>query len=129
LVESPPAGNGDAQNPFKEGSNPFKDVQNILGFLLAGFGGIISFLGLQSAEVTTVLRNDPAQASVVAAILTLGMLAAVLTVVINGEVAHHVASAGSGGRQESGLPPWRMATIRHPPASRHPCGRACLARR
>ncbi len=63
LVESPPAGNGDAQNPFKEGSNPFKDVQNILGFLLAGFGGIISFLGLQSAEVTTVLRNDPAQAS------------------------------------------------------------------
>ena len=52
---------------MKEGSNPFKDVQNNLGFLLAGFGGIISFLGLQSAEVTTVLRNDPGQASMVAA--------------------------------------------------------------
>ena len=38
-----------------------------------------------------MLRNDPAQASVVAAILTAGMLAAVLTVVINSEVAHVVA--------------------------------------
>ena len=83
--------NGAGKNPFKEGNNPFKDVQNILGFLLAGFGGIISFLGLQSTEVTTVLRNDPVPASVVAAILTAGMLAAVLTVVINSEVAHAVA--------------------------------------
>lgn len=89
--QSAPGDNGAAKNPFKEGNNPFKDVQNILGFLLAGFGGIISFLGLQSTEVTTVLRNDPVQASVVAAILTAGMLAAVLTVVINSEVAHAVA--------------------------------------
>jgi hypothetical protein len=89
--QSSPTDNGAGKNPFKEGNNPFKDVQNILGFLLAGFGGIISFLGLQSTEVSTVLRNDPVQASVVAAILTAGMLAAVLTVVINSEVAHAVA--------------------------------------
>ena len=63
--------------------NPFSDVQNILGFLLAGFGGIISFLGLRSTEVTTVLRNDPGPASLVAAVLLLGVLAAILTVVID----------------------------------------------
>jgi hypothetical protein len=65
------------------GKSPFSDVQNILGFLLAGFGGIISFLGLRSTEVTTVLRNDPGPASLIAAFLLLGVLAAVLTVVID----------------------------------------------
>jgi hypothetical protein len=63
--------------------NPFSDVQNILGFLLAGFGGIISFLGLRSTEVTTVLRNDPGPASLVATVLLLGVLAAVLTVAVD----------------------------------------------
>lgn len=65
--------------------NPFSDVQNILGFLLAGFGGIISFLGLRSTEVTTVLRNDPGPASLIAATLLAGVLAAVLTVVIHSD--------------------------------------------
>ena len=60
-------------------------MQNILGFLLAGFGAILSFLGLRSTEVTTVLRNDPGQASLVAAILLAGVLAAVLTVVIDSD--------------------------------------------
>jgi hypothetical protein len=63
--------------------NHFSDVQNILGFLLAGFGAVISFLGLRSTEVTTVLRNDPGQATLVAATLLAGVLAAVLTVVID----------------------------------------------
>ena len=61
-------------------SNSLSDVQNQLGFLLAGFGAVISFLGLRSAEVTTVLRNDAGQASLIALLLLLGVLAAVLTV-------------------------------------------------
>ena len=60
--------------------NSFKDIWNVLGFLLAGFGAVLSFLGLRSAEVTTVLRNDPGQASLIAFLLLLGVLAAVLTV-------------------------------------------------
>jgi hypothetical protein len=60
--------------------NPLKDVQNILGFLLAGFAGILGFIGLRSGEVTTVLRNDSAQASLIALILLLAALAAVIGV-------------------------------------------------
>jgi hypothetical protein len=64
----------------KKKKNTISDVRNQLGFLLAGFGAVISFLGLRSAEVTTVLRNDPGQASLIALVLLVGVLAAVLTV-------------------------------------------------
>jgi hypothetical protein len=60
--------------------NPVGDVTNVLGFLLAGFGAVLSFLGLRSGEVTTVLRNDASQASLIALLLLLGVLAAVVTV-------------------------------------------------
>jgi hypothetical protein len=79
------------------GKNPISDVQNILGFMLAGFGGIISFLGLRSAEITTVLRNDPAQVSLVAAILLAGVLAAVLTVVVDGGTMRNASWADAIG--------------------------------
>lgn len=79
------------------GKNPFGDVQNILGFLLAGFGGIISFLGLRSTEVTTVLRNDPGPASLVAAVLLVGVLAAVLTVVIDSGTTQNASWADAVG--------------------------------
>lgn len=75
------------------GKNPLRDMQNILGFLLAGFGAILSFLGLRSTEVTTVLRNDPGQASLVAAILLAGVLAAVLTVVIDSDTTEKASWA------------------------------------
>ncbi len=84
----PDDGDGAARPDTAQGGsrakNPLGDVQNLLGFLLAGFGAILSFLGLRSDEVTTVLRNDPGQASVVALVLLLGVLAAVLTVAYTG---------------------------------------------
>jgi len=61
-------------------NNPWNAVENLLGFLLAGFGALLSFLGLRSTEITTVLRNYPTQASLIALLLLLGILAAVLTV-------------------------------------------------
>lgn len=60
--------------------NSLGDVTNVLGFLLAGFGAVLSFLGLRSTEVTTVLRDYPGQASFIALFLLLGVLTAVLTV-------------------------------------------------
>lgn len=76
--------------------NIFGDVQNLLGFLLAGSGAILSFLGLRSTEVTTVLRNNAGPASLLALIFLLGILAAVLTVVIDDTASRASwASAGS----------------------------------
>lgn len=68
------AGDAPGQN------NTIDNVRNVLGFLLAGFGAILSFLGVRSSEVTTVLRNDTLQASLIALILLLGVLAAVSAV-------------------------------------------------
>ena len=67
-------------SPAKD--NTLSDVQNLLGFLLAGFGGALSFIGLRSTEVTTVLRNNSLQASIVALLLVLSVLAAVIAVAI-----------------------------------------------
>jgi hypothetical protein len=77
--------------------NPIGDVQNLLGFLLAGFGAVLSFFGLRSTEVTTVLRNDPAQASLIALMLLLGVLAAVLTIAIDNSSAMRVSWTSAGG--------------------------------
>jgi hypothetical protein len=77
--------------------NPLSDVQNWLGFLLAGFGAILSFLGLRSTEVTTVLRNDPAQASLIALMLLLGVLTAVLIVAIDNADAKKVSWTSAAG--------------------------------
>ncbi len=75
--------------------NPLGDVTNVLGFLLAGFGAVLSFLGLRSSEVTTVLRNDSLQASLIAFLLLLGILAAVSAVATDSkrEVSWHSAVA------------------------------------
>jgi hypothetical protein len=71
---------GDGSTPSP--ANPLKDGQNILGFLLAGFAGVLGFIGLKSSEVSEVLRNDTRQATVVAFILLLAVLAAVIGVAI-----------------------------------------------
>jgi predicted membrane protein len=72
-------------------TNTISDVENQLGFLFVGFGAILSFLGLRSAEVTTVLRNDATQASLIALLLLFGVLAAVLAVAIPNSEARKVS--------------------------------------
>lgn len=65
-----------------EPSGLFKDAQNILAFLLAGFAGVLGFLGLRSEELTAVLRNNTRQATLIAFILLLSVLAAAIGVAI-----------------------------------------------
>lgn len=65
--------------------NKLGDMRNLLGFLLAGFGALLSFLGVRSSEVSTILRNDSVQASVVVVILLFGVLAAVSAIIIDSE--------------------------------------------
>jgi hypothetical protein len=73
--------------PASSGASWLKDVQNILGFFIAGFAGILSFLGLRSGEVSNVLRDPSTEksASVVVILLFLAALAAVLGVALPGD--------------------------------------------
>lgn len=71
-----------SKDDSRDNPSPLKDAQNLLGFLLAGFAGVVGFLGLRSDEVTTVLRNDTRQATVIAFILLLAALAAVIGVAV-----------------------------------------------
>jgi len=66
-------------------ANPLKDVQNILGFLVAGFAGVLSFLGIRSGEVSAVLRNPSTEgaASFIMLILFLAAFAAVSGVTLS----------------------------------------------
>jgi hypothetical protein len=61
---------------------PFSDAQSIVGLLLGLFATVFSFLGITTGEVTSVLRNEPDEAPLVALLLLFGVLAAVLTVVV-----------------------------------------------
>ncbi len=65
--------------------NKLGDIRNVLGFLLAGFGAVLTFIGVRSSEVSTILRNDGPQASLIALILLLGVLAAVSAITIDSE--------------------------------------------
>ena len=73
--------------------NNLTNIRNVLGFLLAGFGAILTFLGVRSSEVTTILRNNSPQASLIAFILLLGVLAAVWAVATDGKKKVNPASA------------------------------------
>ena len=74
------AANGSSGGPS---DSTWTDIRNWLSFLIAGFGAVLTFVGFRSAEVSTVLRNDPVQVAVVAATLLLGILAAVYSLVID----------------------------------------------
>jgi hypothetical protein len=87
----------DSSQISSQKKNTIGNVQNLLGFLLVGFGAVLSFIGLRSTEVTTVLRNDPGQATVIALILLLGVLAAALTVAIDDSEAKKVSWATVAG--------------------------------
>ncbi|HCU95284.1 MAG TPA: hypothetical protein DHU96_22270 [Actinobacteria bacterium] len=63
-------------------------MRNLLGFLVAGFAGALNLLGLKSAEIGVVLRNQSFRVSIVAIFLLAGILAAVASVFVkSGE--HH----------------------------------------
>lgn len=58
------------------------DVRNLLGFLVAGFAGVLNVLGLKSGEIGVVLRNEPVRVSIIATFLLAGVLAAVFSIFV-----------------------------------------------
>ena len=63
-------------------SDPGKPDQakTLLGLLVAGFAGVLSFLGIRSTEVSAILRNLEPLVGFVAIAFFLGILAAVLSI-------------------------------------------------
>ncbi|MFJ7910476.1 hypothetical protein [Kitasatospora sp. NPDC096204] len=72
---------GDPTPPGQEDSTLAK-VKNGLGFLLAAFAALLNVLGLQSSELSSVLRNEPHEAAVVAALLAGALAAAAASIFI-----------------------------------------------
>lgn len=63
------------------------DARNLLGFVVAGFAGVLNFIGLKSAEVGVILRNEPFRVSIVGILLLLGVVTAALSIFVT---AHHL---------------------------------------
>ena len=68
----PAASNGDPGKPDQ--------AKTLLGLLVAGFAGVLSFLGIRSTEVSAILRNLEPLVGFVAIAFFLGILAAVLSI-------------------------------------------------
>jgi hypothetical protein len=88
MMGQPGSGEADTRTEAEEvptADNSLKDVQNILGFLVAGFAGVLSFLGIRSGEVSAVLRNASTEgsASFIMLILFLAAFAAVSGVALS----------------------------------------------
>lgn len=74
--------------PDEAGSGAgLSDARNLLGFVVAGFAGVLNFIGLKSAEVGVVLRNEPFRVSIVGIVLLLGVVTAALSIFVT---AHHL---------------------------------------
>ena len=48
----------DADKPTAGTRGVVETVQNLLGFLIAGFAAVLSFIGIKSSEIASILRNE-----------------------------------------------------------------------
>lgn len=71
-------------------TNGIGDIRNLIAFVTAGFAGVLNLIGLKSAEIGVVLRNDAVAVTVVAAILLLGVITATLSVFVTSNKAQCV---------------------------------------
>jgi hypothetical protein len=63
------------------------DIRNLTAFLVAGFAGVLNVIGLKSAEIGVVLRNDKVWVILIALSLLLGIVIAVVSVFVNNNIA------------------------------------------
>jgi|ERR1700722_394375 len=66
--------------------NGVGDIRNLTAFLVAGFAGVLNVIGLKSAEIGVVLRNDEARVVLIALFLLLGIVIAVVSVFVKGNI-------------------------------------------
>jgi hypothetical protein len=57
-------------------------IRSVAGLVVAGFAGALNFIGLKSAELSTVLRNDPHGAEWLAALISTAIVLAIASVFV-----------------------------------------------
>lgn len=79
----PPGGGGSMAGDGPDAR--LSDARNLLGFVVAGFAGVLNFIGLKSAEVGVVLRNEPFRVNIVGILLLLGVVTAALSIFVTAD--------------------------------------------
>jgi|ERR1022692_52006 hypothetical protein len=74
-----------SQSNSNDSSGSLTDAKNLLGFLVAGFAGVLNVIGIKSAEIGVLLRNEPVKISVVSAFLLAGVITAALSIFVKNE--------------------------------------------
>jgi hypothetical protein len=59
------------------------DIRNLIAFLIAGFAGVLNVIGLRSAEIGVVLRNDSVPVTVISIFLLLAIITATVSVFVS----------------------------------------------
>lgn len=77
---SAPSGPGPTGNPPSDFT---QKVQVLTGLLVAGFAGVLNFIGLRSGEVSAVLRNEAHSPTIVLGLLAVGTLTAVASIFVS----------------------------------------------
>lgn len=68
-----------ASRPPENGNGLTDTIQSLLGFLIAGFAAILSFIGISSGELSSILRNEESFVGIVA----LGFLLSIITAILS----------------------------------------------
>ncbi len=66
--------------PTPNGKNFVETAQSLLGFLIAGFAAVLSFIGIKSSELASILRNEEPFIGIVALAFLLSILSAILSI-------------------------------------------------
>jgi hypothetical protein len=78
--------------PNSEKSTPgtksvVETAQNLLGFLIAGFAAVLSFIGIKSSELASILRNEEPFIGIVALAFLLSIITAIISI-FKGNASH-----------------------------------------
>ncbi len=87
---------GDATNnaaqPTPDDKSFIDTAQSLLGFLIAGFAAVLSFIGIKSTELASILRNEEPFMGIVALAFLLSIISAILSI-FNSKVARAKSAA------------------------------------
>lgn len=69
-----------ADKPPPDSKSFAGNAQSLLGFLIAGFAAVLSFIGIKSSELASILRNEEPFVGIVALAFLLSIVTAILSI-------------------------------------------------